>query len=184
MRQIALRVAAAVSLLTATALPTAAQVSTVLAPGTRLRLITPRPDASQQTVTIIWATSDSVAFRSEVSPIVRTISLSEVSAVEVRGYGQRPFLRNMMIGGAVGAAAGAIIASAAYEECERCWFPTTRSAEMTGGALLGGLAGIVGGMAIATVQRAEQWTRIPLNATVGIRPTADRRVALSLGRTF
>ena len=185
MRQIALCIAAAASIVSATATPLGAQSSTVLEPGARLRLITPRLDASQQTVTVISASSDSVKFRSESYPVTRTIPLSDISAVEVRTFGQRPFLRNMLVGGAVGGTLGAILGYTSYEKCEDCWiYVTSRSRDAAGGALLGGLAGVVGGLAVAAFQRGERWTRIPLNANVALVPTRYGRFAFILTRGF
>jgi hypothetical protein len=184
MRQIARCIAALVSLLAFAAPPVGAQANPVFAPGARLRLITPRLDASQQTVTVISATSDSIVFRSETNPALRTIPLSDISAVEVRSHGERPFLRNMLIGSAVGAGTGALMASVAYKECEDCWFSTSRSAETAGGALVGSIAGLLGGLAVAAFQRGERWTRIPLNATVALQPSPGGRFALTLTRAF
>jgi len=186
MRQIVLFVAAASCLLVSDSASLAAQATTALAPGARLRLITPRLEASQQMVRIISATSDSVEFRSEGYPVTRTIALSDVSAIEVRSDGQRPFLRNMVIGGGLGAALGATIAAATYEECRAsCWFyPTSRGRDAAGGAILGGAAGLVAGLAVAALQKGERWTRIPLNANVSLRPTAGGRFALTLTRSL
>lgn len=185
MRQIALRIAAATTLMAATTTLLGAQSRTALEPGARLRLITPRLDASQQTVTVVSATSDSVAFRSEAYPVTRTLSLSDISAIEVRSYGERPFLRNMMIGGAIGAGLGAVVAATAYKECDDCWFyKPSRGKDATGGAILGGLAGVIGGLAVAAVQRGERWTRIPLNANVTLLPTPNGRFAFTLTRGF
>jgi len=185
MRQIALCIAAATSILAGASRPVRAQDHTVLTAGARVKLITPRLDASQQTVTVISAGADSVEFRSEAYPVTRTLSLSEISAVEVRTYGERPFLRNMMIGGALGGTLGAIAAAEAYKECEQCWFyESSRSKDAMGGALLGGLAGVIGGLAVAAVQRGERWTRIPLNANVALVPTANGRFAFTLTRGF
>lgn len=185
MRQIALCIATAASLMSVTSTPTRAQENTVLAPGARLRLITPRLDVSQQSVTVISASSDSVAFRSDSYPDTRTIALSDISAVEVRTFGQRPFLRNMFVGGAVGVTLGAILAYSSYEKCEDCWiYVTSRGRDTAGGALLGGLAGVVGGLALAAVQRGERWTRIPLNANVALLPTPNGRFAFTITRGF
>lgn len=185
MRKIVLCITVAGSLLVSNTSFAAAQSSTVLAPGARLRLITPRLEASQQTVTVISASADSVQFMSDGYQITRTIPISEISAVEVRTFGERPFLRNMFIGGAIGGVLGAALAYAAYEECEDCWlFVTSRDRDTAGGALLGGLTGVVGGLAVAAFQRGERWTRIPLNATVALSPTPDGRFALTFKRGF
>lgn len=185
MRRTFLSIAAASCLLAADSASLAAQATTALAPGARVRLITPRLEASQQMVRIISATSDSVEFRSEGYPVTRTIALSDVSAIEVRSDGQRPFLRNMLIGAGVGAALGGIIASTAYKECPNCgYFRTSRSQEAAGGAILAGAAGLVAGLAVAALQKGERWTRIPLNANVALRPTAGGRFALALTRSL
>lgn len=185
MRKIVLCITAAGSLLVSIASPASAQSSTALAPGARLRLITPRLDASQQTVTVISASTDSVQFRPEGSSVTRTISLSDISAVEVRTFGQRPFLRNMLIGGAIGGALGGALAYAAYEECEDCWFfVTSRGRDTAGGVLVGGLTGIVGGLAVAAFQREERWTRIPFNRSVALLSTPDGRFGFALKRGF
>ena len=185
MRQLLSLVAAASCLLAADAMPTPAQTITGLAPGARVRLITPRLEASQQTVTVIYSTSDSVHFRSEAYPVTRSIPLSEITAVEVRSFGERPFLRNMFIGGALGGALGAALAFAAYEECEHCWFyPQSRGRDTAGGALSGGLVGVVVGVGVAALQRGERWTRIPLNANVAILPSLNGRFYLNVARTF
>lgn len=185
MRQLALCIAVAASLMSVTSTPARAQENTVLAPGARLRLITPRLDASQQNVTVISASADSVAFRSESYPDTRTVALSDITAVEVLTFGERPFLRNMFVGGAVGGTLGAILAYTSFKKCEDCWiYVSSRSRETTGGALLGGLAGVIGGLAVAAVQRGERWTRIPLNANVALVPTPNGRFAFTLTRGF
>lgn len=177
-------IAGALCLLASATRPVEAQANAVFAPGARLRLITPRLESSQQTVTVISATSDSVVFRSIADPVARTIPISAISAVDVRSYGERPFLRNMLIGAAIGAGAGAVVAAAAYEECEDCYFPVSRSAETAGGALLGSLGGLLGGLAVAAFQREERWTRIPLNANVALRSSPSKTFALTLTRAF
>lgn len=184
MRPIARCIAAALCLLASAAFPLEAQANAVFAPGARLRLITPRLDSSQQTVTVISATSDSVVFRSEGNAVARTIPLSDITAVDVRSYGERPFLRNMLIGAAIGAGAGAVLAAGAYEECQDCYFATSRSAETAGGALVGSLAGLLGGLAVAAFQREERWTRIPLNASAALRSLPGTGFAITLTHAF
>jgi len=184
-RQILLSVAAASCLLAADASSLDAQATTALAPGARVRLITPRLETSQQLVRIISATSDSIEFQSEGYPATRRIALSDVSAVEVRSDGQRPFLRNMLIGAGLGAALGGIISAAAYKECSSCgYFKTSRDQETAAGAVVGGAAGLVAGLAVAALQKGERWIRIPLNANVAFRPTAGGRLALTVTRSL
>jgi len=184
MKHFALCISAASLLLAAAATPGAAQLQTGLTPGARVRLITPRLEASQQTVTVVSSSSDSVHFRSQSHPVTRSLPLSQINAVEVRSYGERPFLRNMFIGGAVGTGVGAALAFLAYEECDNCWYPTSRGRDTAGGALLGGLAGVIGGLAVAAVQRRELWTRIPLNANVALLPSLNGRFYFNLARAF
>jgi len=185
MKHFALCISAASLLLAAAAMPGAAQLQTGLTPGARVRLITPRLEASQQTVTVVSSSSDSVHFRSQSHPVTRSLPLSQINAVEVRSYGERPFLRNMFIGGAVGGTLGAVLAFASYEKCEDCWiYVTSRGRDTAGGALLGGLAGVIGGLAVAAVQRGEIWTRIPLNANVALLPSLNGRFYFNLARAF
>ncbi|HEU4749354.1 MAG TPA: hypothetical protein VFS56_12695 [Gemmatimonadaceae bacterium] len=185
MRQLLVLITIAGAMLAADTTPIAAQGVARLAPGSRVRLITPRLEASQQTVTVVSASSDSIQFRSVSYPVTRSLPLSEITAVEVRSYGERPFLRNMFIGGAVGGTLGAVAAYASYKECEDCWFyPQSRGRDTAGGALLGGLAGVVGGLIVAGVQRGERWTRIPLNANVALLPSLDGRFHFNLTRAF
>lgn len=185
MRRILVSIAAVTSLVAAGGNALAAQPTTALAPGARLRLITPRLEASQQLVQIISATRDSVSFRSEAYPVTRTIALSEVAAIEVRSEGQRPFLRNMVVGAGLGAVLGGVIASASYEECTDCWFwDTSRGEEALAGAILGAGAGVLLGIGVAAVMPGERWTRIPLNANVALRPTRGGRFAVTLARSF
>jgi len=185
MRQTILCIAAASCLLAADSASLAAQATTAIAPGARVRLITPLLETSRQMVRIISATSDSVEFQSEGYPVTRRIALSDVSAVEVRSDGQRPFVRDMLIGAGLGAALGGIISSAAYKECGSCgYFKTSRGQETAAGAVLGGAAGLVAGLAVAALQKGERWTRIPLNANVAFRPTAGGRFALTVTRSL
>jgi hypothetical protein len=185
MRQTILCIAAASCLLAADSASLAAQATTAIAPGARVRLITPLLETSRQMVRIISATSDSVEFQSEGYPITRRIALSDVSAVEVRSDGQRPFVRDMLIGAGLGAALGGIISSAAYKECGSCgYFKTSRGQETAAGAVVGGAAGLVAGLAVAALQKGERWTRIPLNANVAFRPTAGGRFALTVTRSL
>jgi len=185
MRQLLVLITIAGTLLGADTTRSAAQTITGLAPGARVRLITPRLEASQQTVTVVSSSRDSIHFRSVAYPVTRSIPLSEIAAVEVRSFGERSFLRNMFIGGAVGGSLGAVLAFAAYDECSDCWFyPQSRGRETAGGALLGGLAGVIGGLAVAAVQRGERWTRIPLNANVAVLPSLNGRFHLNLTRAF
>ncbi|MDP9201906.1 MAG: hypothetical protein M3P26_08245 [Gemmatimonadota bacterium] len=185
MRQILRSIAAASCLLAADTASLAAQTTTALAPGARVKLITPRLEISQQMVRIISATSDSVEFRSEGYPATRTIALSDVAAVEVHSDGQRPFLRNMLIGAGLGASLGGIISSVAYKECGSCgYFRTSRGQETAGGAIVGGAAGLVVGLAVAALQKGERWTRITLNTNVAFRPTAGGRFALTGTRSL
>lgn len=185
MRQLLILITIAGAMLVVHTPQTAAQGVARLEPGSRVRLITPRLEASQQTVTVVSASSDSIQFRSASYPVTRSLPLSEITAVEVRSYGERPFLRNMFIGGAAGGTLGAVAAYASYKECKDCWFyPQSRGRDTAGGALLGGLAGVVGGLIVAGVQRGERWTRIPLNANVALLPSLDGRFHFNLTRAF
>lgn len=185
MRQLLVLITIAGAMLATDTTRTAAQEIRGLAPGARVRLITPRLEASQQTVTVVSSSSDSIQFRSASYPVTRSLPLSDIAAVEVRSYGERPFLRNMFIGAAAGGTLGAVLAYAAYEECEDCWFyPQSRGRDTAGGALLGGLVGVVGGLIVAGVQRGERWTRIPLNGNVALLPSLDGRFHFNLTRAF
>ena len=69
----------------------------------------------------------------------------EVKRVLLRGDSHRG--RNSLIGLGVGAVVGAIIGAAAHNDCNGCWFETSRGGDAAGGAiLLGGTGAAVGAL--------------------------------------
>ena len=184
MRQIP-SVAASLFLIAAASFTASAQDNGALQPGARIKLITPRLDATHQMVKVLAVTADSLQFRSEAYPVSRTIALSEVSAIEVRSSGGRPFGRYMLIGTGVGGALGAGWAYAAHTESKCtsfCIFETSAAEDATLGAMFGGALGLVVGTAMASLQSGGRWTRIPLNGTVAFRPARGGRFALTISR--
>ncbi|MBA3465868.1 MAG: hypothetical protein H0T21_00510 [Gemmatimonadaceae bacterium] len=187
MKQLVLLSAAAICAATLATSRLPAQASTALTPGARVRLITPRLESSQQIVRVITATRDSVEFRSDGYPVTRSLAISDLSAIEVASTSRRPFLRNMLVGGGVGALVGGVVGYATYEDsnCEIfCIFDTTRGQEAALSGSLLGTIGVVVGAGIAAFQDRERWTRIPLDATVAVHPAKGGRVAFTIARTF
>lgn len=181
MPRLSLSIIAAFCSLSVALVPAGAQVVPALSPGARVRLVTPRLDESHQLVRILSSTPDSLTFRSEASPVTRTLAMSDLSAIEVQTSRGHPFGRYALIGAAVGGAAGAILGYAGHDEdCNGCFFETSAGEDAAfWGLFLAGTGSLIG-LGKAAFKNVETWTRIPLRENVTIIPTASGRLAISM----
>ncbi len=77
----------------------------------------------------------------------------------------------------VGAAVGALIGLASYEECvPSCFGPDGPEINALGGAVIGGLGGLVVGALIGSATEADRWQEVPLDRLrVNLGPQRDGR---------
>lgn len=104
------------SLLTAaalflTAVPSLhAQIPSVIGAGTRVKLVSPAIESSQQIGRVVDATRDTISFRAESYPVTRTYAVNDLTSIEVSRGKPTPRRRyaiyGFAIGGVVGLAAG------------------------------------------------------------------------------
>lgn len=149
-----------------------AQTPPRLESGARARLVTPTLPAEQQIVQIEATTNDTVVFRSENYPVVRSLALSEINAVDVSVGHRRQTARGAMIGLGTGIVLGAIAGYASYEPCEGFCIlePETRGQHMAWNGVAGGVVGLIAGTTIGFLTKSEKWQRVHTRTTVGVSP--------------
>lgn len=160
-----------------------AQDASVLGAGVRVRLVTPRLEADQQTGKVVTSTSDTIVFRSEANPVTRSIPVADIASIEISGgmetHRGRDAIYGLLIGGGVGAIAGAL----SYKKPDpNCWlFCETRSGDTVGGGVFFGLVGtLVGAFIVGSFDKTERWVPLRKTAHVFLAPgSGGLRVGLS-----
>ncbi|HEU6449974.1 MAG TPA: hypothetical protein VFT57_01040 [Gemmatimonadaceae bacterium] len=94
-----------------------------------------------------------------------TVPLAIISTLDVSGGRQQRFLHYLGIGAAIGGAAGAIVAGAAYRDsCKDsdsfCFFDFGRGFDIAAGLVLGGLGGAIVGGTVGVMHRPEKWYQV------------------------
>jgi hypothetical protein len=162
-----------------------AQQGVQLESGARVRHVSSKLPAEQQVVRIVSTVNDTVVFRPERYPGTRSLSLSEISAVDVSDGQRRNMLRGAMIGLAAGAGVGAIVGYATYEPCEGfCIFgPSSPEGAAGWGGAAGGVMGLLVGTTIGFFVQSEKWRRVQTNTAVRIGAARGGGV-VSLSHSF
>lgn len=156
-----------------------AQQAPILEQGQRVRVTAPDVYVVQGIGTLGALTADSVVLLQD--PFRRvSIPRAAVQTLEVsRGRVNRQGLATV-VGSVAGAVAGALIAAGTYENpCggapnafsgAACQLKSSTQGEaVLGGALLGGLAGGLGGLLVGAGLSTERWERVPLDRLEGVR---------------
>ena len=135
-----------------------AQQNTGLQVGARVRVFLPDHQYAKGSVTKISA--DSIALSDNSGE--RTLSRSAVNRVQI-GRRNRPLgaLKFGLIGAGAGAAAGAIIGAATYEESEYCLVLCGRSTAAALGGMVIGTLGLAVGIIGGAIHGEEIWTDLP-----------------------
>lgn len=138
--------------------PACAQQTSTLQIGTRARVFLPQHKRLAGSISRL--DGDSITIQNKTSQ--RTVARSDISRVQI-GKRNRPLgaLKYGLIGVAVGAATGALIGAATYQENENCFLFCDRTSVMAiSGMAMGVLglgAGIVGGAAVGETV----WSDVP-----------------------
>ena len=162
-----------------------AQDASVLGAGTRVKLITPALDPSQQTGKVIAATHDTITFRSDANPVTRSFAVADLTGIEVSGGKDTHRGRDALYGLVIGGAAGAAIGAASYKTPKDCFiFCETRRGDAVAGSLFFGTVGtLVGAFIVGSHDKTERW--VPLRKTASFRITpASGGVALAMSAHF
>ncbi len=161
--------------------------------GVRVRVTTPPPPCPA------WYTSctrDSprhyvgtfVAWKADTLVVEtkgHTLALpwDSVTKLEVSQGQKRNTREGVLIGLLVGGVAGAVVAVAIHEECERCFIdPATLPVAV---ATVGVLGGVVTGAIIGSLIRTDRWQEVPLERLrLQVAPQRDGRFGLGLSVRF
>ena len=156
-----------------------------IAPGTRLRIVSPQIPQEHRVVTVVESSSDTLAFRSDNYPVTRRIAFSDITSID-QSLGRRTHRgRYAFRGFMIGAIGGAVLGAVAHQECEGfCVFDTSREGDaalvgLVFGGIGAGLGAIIGGF-----DRSEEWAKMPLASRVSIFPSSTGgriRVSIPLG---
>lgn len=150
-----------------------AQDASVLGVGTRVRVSSASLDGPQ-TGKIVSATRDTISFRGDVTPVTRTLAVSDISSIEISSGMETHRLDYALYGLAIGAPVGALIGSATYKKPKVCDFMCSSRGENTaGGGIAGGLIGsLVGAFVVGSMNKSERWVPLRKTASFRVMPSA------------
>ena len=144
-----------------------------LAPGSRVRILSPALGNQLQTGSVVSATSDTVVILPAKQSFSTSIRTPDIARIEVaRGTHTRK-LQGALLGLFGGAAAGAIYASATYKppKCEPgtfCLDLFGQGGDAVAGGVLGGLVGTVVGMIVGD-RKTDTWVPVAVPAGSAVR---------------
>lgn len=96
--------------------------------------------------------------------------------------------KGVSLGFFIGAVTGAVLSEATHNPTpcsEWCFFSPGRGSEAIGGALVGGVAGMVVGGIVGSRMKHESWQTVrALPVYVGVAPTANRGIQLTARASF
>ena len=154
----------------------AAQESIQLESGARVRLSSSALSPDHRVVRIVSAANDSVAFRPERNPVIRTLALSDISAVDVSLGKKRQTLNGAVIGMAAGIGVGAILGYSTFDPCVDCWLgPSSASEAAVWGGAAAGILGLVAGTTIGFFVKSERWQRVQPNTRITVARLREAR---------
>jgi hypothetical protein len=163
------------------------QAPTVAA-GARVRVTAPSNSLDKHVTTILDIRPDSLVIGDEGGS--STISLADVTALDVSTGRPRRILRDAALGFGIGAVAGAVIGAVTYEECVPQSFldcfmahESASEAAVEGGAVLGAV-GLLTGAVVGVFHRSDRWARVDLPIRAAIEPTRSGGIAVRLTRAF
>lgn len=156
---------AALMLISASALR--AQDASLLAAGTRVKLVTPSLDEAQQTGRVVAATRDTITFRPDAHPVTMSLAVADITWIGISGGKETHRGRDALYGAAVGGALGAVIGAVTHKKpaANSCYFACpSRGADEVLGAVLGGAVGaLVGAFVVANFDQTDRW--VPISGT-------------------
>lgn len=132
-------------------------------PGVRIRVRTLH--TRRERGTVVSSSRAGLAYVPDGSTDTVTVPLAIISTLDVSGGRQQRFLHYLGIGAAIGGAAGAIVAGAAYRDsCKDsdsfCFFDFGRGFDIAAGLVLGGLGGAIVGGTVGVMHRPEKWYQV------------------------
>lgn len=166
-------------LATTATVPLAAQApSAAVAPGARVRVVSPNASG---VFTVVRVTADSLTIARDAAAPIQVLRL-DVQRLDV-SLGPRStgagIGRGMLIGGAVGGAAGIGVGLADGGD----WLFSRRDVATIFGVLGTAAGALVGGIVGAT-KTSERWERVFVRPSVGVVPGPNPRALVRLTRTF
>ena len=139
-------------------IPASAQQTSTLQVGTRARVFLPQHKRLAGSISRL--DGDSITIQDSKNQ--RTIALSDISRVQI-GKRNRPLgaLKYALIGTAVGAATGALIGAATYQENENCFLFCDRTSVMAISGMAIGVLGLGVGIVSGAIVGETTWRDIP-----------------------
>lgn len=131
--------------------------------GTRVRLTAPPLGVKSQTGTLLSATHDSLFFEQQPGSSHRSISVAQITWLQVSRGTHTSKMRDSMIGLGAGAAVGAIVGSFALKPKSGDFFYNSDTEAAKFGATLGGvIGGLLGGITglFMGARQSDTWTTL------------------------
>lgn len=144
-------------------------------PGSRIRVTSPMLGDARRIGTVVTFHTDTLVFQPAGSRDSVAIPASALTRLEVSAGRRRPILKGMGIGFLVGAATGVILGFASGDSENGWWDWTAEQKAGIGGAVLGSVGAVAGGV-IGATRVTERWARISLgSAETGVGPLPTGR---------
>jgi len=132
-----------------------------VAPGSRVRILSPIFGDRAQTGSVISATSDTLVFMPAKTSNSTAISTPNIVRLDVSSGTHSNKLKGALLGFVLGAGMGAAIGSATYKPCSNCFDILGRGGAIAAGSVVGGLVGTAGGMIIGS-RPSDTWVPVPV----------------------
>jgi hypothetical protein len=129
--------------------------------GSRVRVLSPIFGDRAQTGSVISATSDTLVFMPAKTSSSTAISTPNIVRLDVSTGTHSNKLKGALLGFVLGAGVGAAIGTATYKPCSNCFDILGRGGAIAAGSVVGGLAGLAGGMIIGS-RPSDNWVSVPI----------------------
>ena len=163
-----------------------AQQAPPIETGSRIRVTAPTVGADKLAGVCVEADATRIRVQVDDQAAPMTISLTDVTRLEVSQGRKSNALKGLLIGSIVGVSTGAILGLAAsLTESSENPCEGNAPACAAGGAAAFGVTGALVGLGIGALTKSERWEDVPLDRLrVNIVPLRDGRFALGLSVAF
>lgn len=134
-----------------------------IAPGSRVRIISPVLGRNSQTGSVVSATSDTLVFRRGEQSTSTAIGTPSIVRIDVAQGTHTNKLTGGLLGLAIGVGAGAIIGDVTYKPCTNCFDIFGRGGNVAAGSILGAVVGTVTGVIVGNRQ-FDNWVPVTVPA--------------------
>ena len=164
---------------------TSAQQVPPIETGSRIRVTAPALGVDKLVGTSVEADATRIRVQADDQAAPMTISLTDVTRLEVSQGRKSNALKGLGIGALIGAPIGAVLGVLASEGSgENLCTGTTVACAAVGAAAVG-VAGALVGLGVGALIKSERWEEVPLDRLrVNIVPLRDGRFALGLSVAF